>query len=110
MKNFIDENAKKWVIYAFYGLFAVGAINSCNSCNRNSEMDVLKKEIKSLNGEIDTLTLELNATNKIIENLPDTMQANDDKQTAKFLYWERQADKPSYKDYTIKDYYDAIKK
>jgi len=73
------------------------------TCSTKSDVDKIKKVVTEQSTAIDTLKT-------IVMALPNTIQLNDDEQTAKFLYWERQADAPAYKDYTIKDYYDAIKK
>lgn len=60
--------------------------------------------------DLETKTKKVDSLYIVVSNLPATIQENDDQQTAKFLYWEKQADKPEYNSYTIKDYYESIKK
>ncbi len=112
MKNmkFLHDLAAKWLIYSIFGMFFLTLINTCNSCSHNSENTLMRKELIVLKNEIDSLDDVVLEYKNIVDSLPVKFQENDDEQTAKFLYWERQADKPEYNSYTIKDYYTIIKK
>jgi hypothetical protein len=108
--KFLNETAPKWLIFAIYGMFFLTLLNTCGNSNRSTENKNLRKSLDSLTVKYDNISVILIDYKTSIDGMPKILQDNDDKQTAKFLYWERQADSPSYKTYTIKDYYEAIKK
>jgi len=84
-------------------LIVLTSFSWISSCNSHSKSKIVVKENKLLRSEVDSLS-------SIIENLPAELQEDYDWQIATFLYWERKADAPQYKNYTPKDYYDLINK
>jgi hypothetical protein len=98
----IFKHLEKWVVYAIYILLIIASLNTCNSCRSN------KEDLRSLEKELDSTNLILQAFMDSSASKYDIVKDND-KQMAKFLYWEREADKPQYKNYTPKDYEKLIK-
>lgn len=104
----IFKQFERWVVYAIYILLAVVSLNTCNTCSSNKEDTRLRKEIIKLEHEIDSTTA-------IFQHFMDSaatkndIKSDNDEQMAKFLYWEREADKPQYKTYTPRDYENLIK-
>lgn len=92
----VNEFLKNWGMLIITPLVIIMFFRTCTINRTVSDLEVQTKKLDSLN--------------KVVSKLPATIQENDDQQTAKFLYWEKQADKPEYNSYTIKDYYEAIKK
>lgn len=89
-----------------YGMLIIVVMVSImffRTCNISREVDNVSSNVSLINKKTDSIS-------NVIKTIPNVIQVNDDEQTAKFLYWEKQADKPSYETYTIKDYYEAIKK
>jgi len=96
----VNEFLKNWGMLIITPLIIIMFFRTCNTKIR---VEKIENIINRQSSNIDTL-------NNLVIKLPKIIQENDDQQTAKFLYWERQADGPEYKTYTIKDYYEAIKK
>jgi len=88
-------------------LLFMSFLNMCNSCNSNKTAKNTKKELDAFKTES---LLKDSITDITLKNLPGNLQHNIDQNTANFLYWERQADQPQFKNYTPKDYLDLIKK
>ena len=68
----------------------------------------MKKEIIKLETTLDSTNIIMNTFMEAVATKSDIKEDND-KQMSKFLYWEREADKPQYKNYTPKDYEALIK-
>jgi len=103
MKAWLNKNVPMGVNIAIIAMFIFTLFNTCGSSIR-------KKENIRMRKEIDTLTIQLNATKEVIRNLPQEFENKNNEQLARFLFWERQADRSEYKNYTIKDFENLIKK
>lgn len=99
---------EKWVIYAIYVLLIIVFMSWWKSCQSNREDVRMKKEITTLYKEVDSLNNVLNNFMDVVATKHDIKKDNEE-QMSRFLYWEREADKPQYKDYTPRDYEELIK-
>jgi hypothetical protein len=63
----IDKLFKTNAVYVVYGFFFLSALSQCNSCSHNNENKKLRKEIITLQAEVDTLTTTVINTEEMIE-------------------------------------------
>ena len=63
----IDKLFKTNAVYVVYGFFFLSALSQCNSCSHNNENKKLRKEIITLQAEMDTLTSTVINTEEMIE-------------------------------------------
>tara|TARA_R100000900_G_C3340809_1_gene165151 strand:- start:1046 stop:1351 length:306 start_codon:yes stop_codon:yes gene_type:complete len=67
----IDKLFKTNAVYVVYGFFFLSALSQCNSCSHNNENKKLRKELKkeiiTLQAEVDTLTATVISTEEMIK-------------------------------------------
>ncbi len=63
----IDKLFKTNAVYVVYGFFFLSALSQCNSCSHNNENKKLRKEIITLQAEVDTLTSTVINTEEMIK-------------------------------------------